>query len=307
MSSAERAAPAVTRKSWISTMPYDQALFLYSYGFDRTLMKEVGTLALNPAANPSNCPTGRIVYENGRKLNPANGNFRGASDGVTTYMVGVFEPISGLSGFINPNGPFFAINNADKPVYLSDASVDPSTGRPNLGTPVLTNGFVLSVSGTGPNGGEGGMVGVVSDVKENNFNAPGAYALNYNFNNDSENPAIETAVPKNFTGFYDYVGMYGNDSSIYMGGLINPGSAMGRMTLVNGTNTTLVNPLLLNRYFQENMVLLTRNVPSGTLGHLSYSIGGSSQAPTLTINSSSNTETSIVNYFILGTNYRTTL
>jgi len=301
-SSGSRQAPAVSKKSWISTQPFDSALFLYGYGFNKTLMREAGYLYVNPAANSSNCPAGRIVYENGRKLNPSNGNFGGANDGVTTYMVGVFDAISGLSGFINPNGPFFSINNADKPVYLQDTSVDPTTGRPNLGTPVLTNGFILSVSGTGPNNGAGSMVGVVTGVSEGNFIAPRAYALAYNFDNNSEYPAIETSVPKNYGGFYDYVGMYGHDNSIYMGGLINPGDAKGTLTLSNGTATTGVNTLLYQNGTQS-LVYLTRSTPVGALGHLWYTIGGTNSAPTLTVNSSSNNESSTINYFIVGTNY----
>lgn len=298
---------SVTRKSWISTMPFNGAIFSYSYGLDESLMREVGTFSLIPGATPDNCPAGRIVFENGRRSHPANGNFRGANDGAITYGVGVFDPISGISGFINPNGSYFAINNADKPNYLIGQSTDPITGRPNLGTPVLTNGFILSVSGTGPEGELGGSVGVVSNMNVDNNTQPNSYALAYNFNNNSNYPAIEVAAGTNNTdGAFDYIGMYGNDNSLWMGGLIYPGSAKGALTLQGNaggsTVTSSVNPLL-RQSGNDSMVILTRHTPGGDLGHLYYSIGGPPNSPTLTIRSSSATETSVINYLIIGVGY----
>ena len=77
-----------------------------------------------------------ILHENGRKLNPADGNFRGANDGAATFMVGVYDPISRLSGFINPNSPLFGLQNSDKPIYLTETTP--------LGNGVLTNGTIES-------------------------------------------------------------------------------------------------------------------------------------------------------------------
>ena len=303
---ARQSHNSVTRKSWISTMPFNGAIFSYSYGLDESVMREVGTFSLIPGATPDNCPAGRIVFENGRKSHPANGNFRGANDGAMTYAVGVFDPISGISGFINPNGSYFAINNADKPNYLTGPSIDPITNRPNLGTPVLTNGFILSVSGTGPEGDLGGAVGVVSNISSENGNPPNSYALAYNYNNDSNYPAVEVAAGTNGANNYDYIGMYGNDNSLWMGGLIYPGAAKGALTLQanagGSTVTSSVNPLL-RQSGNDSMVLLTRRSPGGDLGHLYYTIGGPSNSPTLTIRSTSTTETSIINYLIIGVGY----
>jgi len=303
---ARQSHNSVTRKSWISTMPFHEAIFRYSYGLDESVMREVGTFSLIPGANPDTCPAGRIVFENGRKSHPANGNFRGANDGAITYGVGVFDPISGISGFINPNGSYFAINNADKPNYLTGQSTDPITGRPNLGTPVLTNGFILSVSGTGPEGELGGAVGVVSNITNDNIHEPNSYALAYNFNNDSNYPAVEVAAGTNSVTGYDYIGMYGNDNSLWMGGLIYPGSAKGALSLqANAGGSTVTSPVnpLLRQFGNDSMVLLTRHSPAGDLGHLYYTISGPSNSPTLTIRSTSVTETSVINYLIIGVGY----
>ena len=135
-STARQAVPAVTRRSYVALSNFNSALYNYSYGLDEQLLREVGTLTLNPEANELNCPKGAILHENGRKLNPADGNFRGANDGAAAFMVGVYNPQSGLSGFINPNSPLFGLQNSDKPIYLTETTP--------LGNGVLTNGTIES-------------------------------------------------------------------------------------------------------------------------------------------------------------------
>lgn len=135
-STANPAVPAVTRRSYVALAAFNTALYNYSYGLNEQLLREVGTLTLNPEANAQNCPKGTVLHENGRKLNPADGNFRGANDGAATFMVGVYDPISRLSGFINPNSPLFGIQNSDKPIYLNETTP--------LGNGVLTNGTIES-------------------------------------------------------------------------------------------------------------------------------------------------------------------
>lgn len=142
-STARQAMPAVSRRSYVSLSNFNNALYNYSYGFDERLLKEVGSLSLNPDGTAQNCPKGRILHENGKKLNPADGNFSGANDGVTTYMVGVYDPVSGLSGFINPNAPTFGIQNTDKPIYLGHRR---GSSSDFLGNGVLTNGPLETTS-----------------------------------------------------------------------------------------------------------------------------------------------------------------
>ena len=135
-STANPAVPSVTRRSYVALAAFNTALYNYSYGLNEQLLREVGTLTLNPEANAQNCPKGTVLHENGRKLNPADGNFRGANDGAASFMVGVYDPISRLSGFINPNSPLFGIQNSDKPIYLNETTP--------LGNGVLTNGTIES-------------------------------------------------------------------------------------------------------------------------------------------------------------------
>jgi hypothetical protein len=95
-----------------------------------------GTLTAITGATAANCPKGRVLRENGRKLYPS------ANPGVTTYLVGVFDDKTFFNGFIDPNSPVFAIYNTDKPIYM-DNGIDPGPGGlTDKGAPVFTNSSV---------------------------------------------------------------------------------------------------------------------------------------------------------------------
>lgn len=98
-------------------------------------------------ANCENCPKGRILRENGRKLYPPGDSLiPGPYPGITTYMVGVFDAVSFLNGFINPNSPIFTPMNTDKPTYVptGDDSGGESDDESNRGPPVFTRGDILA-------------------------------------------------------------------------------------------------------------------------------------------------------------------
>ena len=67
-------------------------------------------------------------------------------------------------------------------------------------------------------------------------------------------------------------------------------SYIGLATLAAGTKTLTIPIITAN-----SIVMLSRSVAGGTLGHLSYTVSAGS----LVINSSSNTDTSTIIYFIL--------
>jgi hypothetical protein len=121
-------------QTYISTAPFHTHLFSYSTFLNAT-KQTVGELTQVAGANLSNCPAGRVLRENGRKL------FPGANPGITTYMVGVYDAQSLLSGFIDPNAKVFQIYNTDKPTSVTDG-VDPTTGKTDLGPSVYTRGDV---------------------------------------------------------------------------------------------------------------------------------------------------------------------
>jgi hypothetical protein len=125
----------VSARSYISTDYYNSNFFSYTVTTGPSpQFKKMGALVPVSGMTDSNCPPGRILRENGKKL------FPDAYPGVTDYMVGVFDILNNLSGFIDPNDPVFAPFNGDRPNYLKDSV---NSQAKNLSAPVLTQGSVL--------------------------------------------------------------------------------------------------------------------------------------------------------------------
>lgn len=127
-----------SKLQYIATQAFNSAFWSYTLTFDPVSVTNVGTLAVVSGATSANCPEGRILRANGKKLYPG-----GAYPGIKTMMVGVYDPQSQLSGFIDPNSPLFAVFNADKPVEVVDGS-DLSGSVPHLGPSVYTAGNIVA-------------------------------------------------------------------------------------------------------------------------------------------------------------------
>jgi hypothetical protein len=233
-STARQAVPSVTRRSYIALNSFNSALYTYSYGLDEQLLREVGTLTLNPAANSGNCPKGAILHENGRKLNPSDGNFRGANDGVATYMVGVYDPQSGLSGFINPNSPLFGLQNTDKPIYLNE--IDPQ------GNGVLTNGTIETTQSV--RAGTSVVAGTYLASKQINvplYNTGGG-AVAYNTGNSQCDVFIDYTAGNVFvitapaSSALTNINVYFNTSNLIPGDIPALNGTVMTLIFVNGAN-----------------------------------------------------------------------
>lgn len=123
------------RLSYISTAAFNTYFYSYSTSLTASL-DTIGTLSSVTGATAGNCPAGRVLRENGRKLYP------GANPGITTYLVGVYDAQTMLSGFIDPNAAVFQIYNTDKPTYLADG-VEPTAATTDRGPSIYTRGNVL--------------------------------------------------------------------------------------------------------------------------------------------------------------------
>ena len=115
MSSVSSSFPGVPRRQYIATDNFYRSIFQYSTYIDPTLATR-GRLIVHPGAVDPKCPSGSILRENGKKLH--SGTHPDLVDPNTslpyTYLVGVYDVVSGLSGFINPNAPYFCVLNSDK-------------------------------------------------------------------------------------------------------------------------------------------------------------------------------------------------
>jgi hypothetical protein len=130
--------PSVPRRSYLSTQPFNTVIYSYSTALVNQVY--VGTLSVLSTATPTNCPAGRILHETGKKL------FPGANNGVNDYMVSVYDPISMLTGFINPNQPFFSLMNTDRANFFLDGPNGTGTGLTSTAraNALYTRGDVLA-------------------------------------------------------------------------------------------------------------------------------------------------------------------
>jgi hypothetical protein len=139
-----------SRRSYITSAPFNLDFWSYTTSVDPTTYVTTGTLTTVSGATAANCPYSRVLRETGRKLVP------GANPGITVYMVEVFDNVSFLRGYINPNSPIFAPFNSDKPAFMEEPYVlnqDVSggsygtpgnfAGTQNLGSSVVTRGNAL--------------------------------------------------------------------------------------------------------------------------------------------------------------------
>ena len=148
-----------SRRSYISTAPFHD--YIYNYNGVRLTPLE--------GANCDSCPIGRILRETGRKLYPDS------NPGVKRYLVSVYDSVTFLRGFINPNDDIFAVFNSDKPTYIPDFVPDDDVE--NYGAPVLTRGNIITSEG---------FVGVQSTITDGSTYA-GIYLHN-------DTPLVEAGV-----------------------------------------------------------------------------------------------------------------
>jgi len=309
MSAVKQVSPEVSRKSYTAVGSFGLGFFKYSYSMNPTTLVEQGVLTAY--GEGADCPVGRVLYENGKKIVPAQGGFAPiltvapspiGTNVLTSYMVGVFDPQSGLSGFIDPNGPGFAINSADKPVFLNGSEgFGPSTGIPNSGSPVVTNGNILSIIRPSDPLPLPQCVGIASK---------GADFLNLGSNGIFDAPYALAFGGETETGIFcgeggdfmtsNWAGMYGTGEVYFTGNLYTKRTA-GTITLTNGSGS-LTNVLT---GYSNALVFLTYNsfsAGSGGPGVLTYALSARNNATntnTLTVTSTNNQDTSLVNWFIV--------
>lgn len=132
-----RSFKEINAKSYISTNPFRNWFFSYTVNTGPSpQFAKTGQLAPVKGITLLNCPAGRILRENGKKLYP------GVHDGITVFMVGVFDSVTLLSGFIDPNARVFAPFSGEKPLFMPDTKQ--LNNEITLGAPVYTQGHVIA-------------------------------------------------------------------------------------------------------------------------------------------------------------------
>ena len=117
MTTISSGAPEQPRRQYIAIAPFNTVFYNY-YTVKTSPWATVGKFEPVGLATLENCPKGRILRENGKKLYPS------VNPDVSIYMVGVFDSVSQLSGYIDPNCSTFAPFSTDKPYFIEDTPGD---------------------------------------------------------------------------------------------------------------------------------------------------------------------------------------
>jgi hypothetical protein len=129
-------------KSFVSTKAFN--LEFYQYSVSRSKIPPyiiTGVLVLHASATPSQCPAGRVLHANGKRLFPdvnVMNSFTtppGATIQAKKFMLGVYDPESMLNGFIDPTSATFAVYDKNRPAsdYLLNATAGASEATSLLG------------------------------------------------------------------------------------------------------------------------------------------------------------------------------
>lgn len=125
------------RRQYITTAAFNDDFYQYTTTRNAQTYVVSGVLSAVTDATAGNCPANRILRENAGRLYPD------ANPGISTLMVGVYDEITGLKGFIDPNAPIFAVYNTDKS-YQTPNGVNPNGGLTDQGPPLYTRGSVTA-------------------------------------------------------------------------------------------------------------------------------------------------------------------
>lgn len=234
-----------SKRSYFSVAPFDTYFFSYSITLNTVTYVNTGTLATVAGATAGNCPKGRVLRENGKKLYPD------ANPGITKYMVGVYDSITGYTGFIDPNAPVFTIYNSDKPTYM-DNTVGPDGRNAEKAPPVYTDGTVEAASTikAGIGGfivpvtiGAGAVQGAVSSCVQPGFTWVGTAAA-----------AIGICLPSTATAYAGTVCVVKNNSGQALSLYPNPATAC-----INSPALAAGAPLPLGSATGVSLYLLSTN------------------------------------------------
>jgi len=136
--------------NYISTAAFNSAFFAYTFTGPSAANNFTGSGALSAVLNSSgvsvtasDCPAGRVLRTNGKRLYPDAAGIPVASLADRTPLIGVFDYHTNLSGFINPNATVFALYNVDKPVDDIGGTAAGSTNN-TRGMSVFTGGTVTA-------------------------------------------------------------------------------------------------------------------------------------------------------------------
>jgi hypothetical protein len=155
---------ASSKRSYITTSAFNTSIYTYTTRLNTSNFKYEGQLAVvstlpsGAALTATNCPAGRILRETGRKLYPganpglvSGDTYNGStvSGNTLNHMwVLVFDSVTGLRGFIDPNAPGFAVYNSDRNAAFVDLGEQTGGAPTRIGQSVFTSGNITTTGGS---------------------------------------------------------------------------------------------------------------------------------------------------------------
>lgn len=274
------------RRQYVSINAFNNEFYTYTTSTDFTDGQFVTTGSLTPVsgATAANCPAGRVLRENGKKLFPS------ANPGVETFLVGVYDSTTFLNGFIDPNCRLFQPQSTDLPTYLPNPVDYQGAETTDLGPGVYTRGDVVTTDGN---------IAYEKDIS----GAP--YGGIYTDEGDL-NPyfKIGNAIEVPGKTVYNQVTLDGSNGNITYTGLLEPresasgeGYSVGRLNTGTGGGSDQ-HVSTINRLLSRGAVAIISRAETlaGTPGQLTWAITNSS---TLTISSSEVTDRYVCHYLLI--------
>jgi hypothetical protein len=154
---------ANSKLSYITTAAFNGSIYQYTTQVNGSTfvmegqLSAVTTLPSGAAVTAANCPAGRILRVTGRKLYPGanpglvlGDKYQGttvSNNDLNHLWVAVFDSVTGLRGFIDPNASLFAIYNTDRNRAFVDVAETAGGSPTRLGPSIYTAGSITAGAG----------------------------------------------------------------------------------------------------------------------------------------------------------------
>jgi hypothetical protein len=284
--------PGGQRRSYIATDNFQNFFFTYTVTHDR--LNTTGDITVPVTTDCTKTPQGRVLRENGRKLHPV------VNPGVGKFYVGVYDSVTFLSGYIDPNAPVFAIFNGDRSYQVDDCSDDGDDDcsipeAVKTGPPVYTAGDITTTAWNivARNESGGNAIALINRNTQDCDDSvnPIFNSNTYSFGAICGIPESDTIVIKAVHTVNQTGAFIGSEGSIVNTGLFYPINASGSVQFALNDYTVGVSNSLASS--NSRIMVSYSTIGNGVIA--AYPTAGG-----FTVQSSTSNNPGVVNYLILG-------
>ena len=218
--------------AFVATSSFVNNFYKYTLTSNDTTRVVTGALGAVTGATPANCPAGRILKENGRRL------YSNADPGISTFMVGVFDSVTGYSGLIDPNASLFQRYTNERAADLADGlDYSVGSGSNHRGDSTYTWGNVIAGGNVIANSQLQSGAGVQTIAGSSiTFNATAGQFFQYNLTSNTSG-LTTTAIPP--AGTFIYISFPYNAAPYTLSNTVTTTKLSGGVLTVSGSNVTV--------------------------------------------------------------------